>query len=218
MMSLIQTDGLKTNKHTSLATFKASAGDAVFLPRIQLTGSNSAAAQTGAVGIGHYCVVKGKDTYIDVGDEVNCLVVAWRHKALSTQGDVVVSYDPESDSYKKIAALSNTQNSGCLSGPEFLLYLPDSDEFVTFHMASKSAKQEAPNLYALMHKRATLKSKIAASAKFKWQAPVVIECSTPFDIPEMERIAVENDKFVDPKEATKELVGESDSAAVGRER
>ena len=82
-------------------------------------------------------------------------------------------------------------------------------------MNNKSARREAPNVKALLKSSGTLKVKIITTSQYKWQAPAITRCSTPFDVPSPEDINKEAGKFCNPAEAT---VEKDDTAAPARER
>ena len=70
-------------------------GTESYLPRLQLFSSKSDACAEGKIGIGHYGIVKDSDI-IDLGPELDAVIVSWRPKALQIDGDNIITvYDPE---------------------------------------------------------------------------------------------------------------------------
>lgn len=181
-----------------------------FLPRLQLMTSNSEACKSGEFPTNHYAQVNDSQN-LDLGKSVDCLILSWRPKALDMNGeDIVASFDPESDSYADIQKRSEEPNSGCMWGPEFLVYIPQTKAFATFFMGSKSARRVAPAVKGLMYKAATLDSKKVETTKFTWFVPDVTPCQSPFDAPDMDEIKEQVEKFQNPPEPAVEVAGDDD--------
>jgi len=171
------------------------AGD--YLPRLQLMTSNSDACKAGEFPVNHYALVRGKDLR-DLGESVDVLVVAWRPKALEIGDAILAVYDPKSMEFIRIQEKSAEQNSGCMYGPEFLIYIPSISEWATFFMGSKSSRNEAANMRTRMHKAATMASQKLSNKKFTWFSPLINSCTTPFALPTIEDIKKEAEKFNNP--------------------
>ena len=187
------------------ATFSTLATSAKWLPRLQMFGSKSDPVTAGLVPPATYAIVTGKDQYLQLGPMTDILVINWRPKALDLRGEKPVGYhNPESDSFKEVQEESFKQDSNCLFGPEFLVYVPQAKRFCTLLMGSKTARREAPNLRALIGKAATLRVTLIETKKYKWHAVVVQPCTTPFELPSPdETIAVQND-FPNPEDVIEE--------------
>jgi len=172
-----------------------------YLSRLQLMTSNSKQCKAGAFPVNHYATIS-QGNYKDVGKELDALVITWHPKAIEMGDEAVVStFDSESDLFKDIQERSEVADSGCMWGFEYLLYLPDTQEFTTFFFGSKSARREAPNMQAQLQKAATISSKLIETKKYSWQAPKITACSTPFDLPTQEEIAENIEKFNKEPEA-----------------
>ncbi len=183
-----------------------------FIGRLQLYGSKSDACAQGLIGIGRYGLVKD-DAITDLGPEVDAVIVSWRPKALQVSGDnIITDYDPKGDTYQKIQELAGVSDSGCMYGPEFLLWIPSQSQFVTYFMSSKTARREARKMEPLLGKAATFKCKLIETARYKWHGPVVVPCSTPLDVPPIEDIQVEVSKFQNPPKSDVEIVDEDNSS------
>jgi hypothetical protein len=182
-----------------------------FLPRVQLYGGNSDAVKEGKIGVANYGLVRGKDQLEDLGKEVDVLVIAGRVKALdiSNTDAIVTSYDHKSDTFKDIAGRSGTQNSGCMFGPEYLIYVPSAKSYATFFLSSPTARREARSIHARLRKAATLKSQLIVGKKFKWHGPVITPCTTPFELPPVEEMTKQAEAFLNPKTTGPELATES---------
>lgn len=190
----------------------AKSGD--FLPRIQLMGSGSDAVKKGTFPMAHYALVHNKDKMDDLTEEVDMLVITWRPKAMDVNGEQVISvFDKDAPEFKRIVEEAGNSDSGCMFGPEFLVWLKSANQFATFFFASKSARRVAPNMKALLQKAATARVKFIETKKYSWHAPEVVACGTQFDIPDTASIREQAEKFVNPpvSEVEKDTEAESDS-------
>ena len=194
---------------TELDVFEALSDISGFPPRLQLFTSASDVVKEEKVPMNHWAIVDG-DNYIDLGTEVSVAILAVRAKALDTGNDIQCSHDAGSELFKDIVARSSVKNSGCMYGPEFLIYCPDTDGFVTLFMGSPTARREAKKMKPLLRKPAILKSKLNDNGKFKWQGPLVLPSENTVDLPDMERVNAEIEKFNNPPVDTVE-VAEEDS-------
>lgn len=190
-----------------------------FLDRLQLFGSKSDACAEGKIGIGRYGIVKDQKTIVDLGPEIDVVLVTWRPKALNTSGDILVSFDPSEKLYEEIKKLSKVKDSGCMHGPEFLIWLPSENTFLTYHMSSPTARREAEKMEPLLGKAATFKVQLIdpPKSKFKWHGPVVIPCSAALKVPKIEEIQAMADDFKNPSKSGVELADE-DTPESARER
>lgn len=213
--SLIPSDitntGLSTDQNEQLFSQITSGG---YLPRLQLCGSGSDLCKEGKIGIARYAFVIAKDNFIDLGPEVNTLVLAWRPRALDmNNGQVLSVYDVNSTEFKRIQEKSKIQNSRCMFGPDFLVYVPAIKKFASFFMGSPTARREAPQVKALIGNAATLKARLIKNNEYSWHGPVCVQCSQPLDIPEMDLIKSEIEKFRNQKEVEVETAPETSDRA-----
>jgi len=189
-------------------------GDDSFLSRLQLYGSKSDAVAESKIAMGHYGIVTDGDI-TDVGEDVDAIVVDWRAKALQIDGENIIDeHNPKSETYKQIKALSEVKDSGCMHGPEFLLWIPSQNRFVTYFMSSKTARRESRKVLPFLRKAVTLKCKLIVTAKYKWHGPVVIACSTPLDTPDPELLEKIIESFKNPPKSDVEVVPEDESTRV----
>ncbi len=180
-----QLAGLAPGKYSDDKAFLSVAAGAGFLPRVQLFGANSGDVKRGKIGMGRYGLVRGKEQIEDLTVSCNCLVLSWRPKAMRIDGDdITVVYNPQSEAFGKICADSEEPDSGCMYGPEFLIFLPEAQPacYATIFFSSKTMRREAPNLKGLIGKAATLKSHLIETKKFSWHGPLVLPCSTPLPV------------------------------------
>lgn len=177
-------------------TFKAMTADMQsFLPRIQLGGGQSEAVKEGKLPMAHWGLFQG-ESIIDLGAEVDVIVLAWQPKAMDTSSDPPVSVIKYDDpKFVEIKEKSAVENSGCMWGFEFLVYIPKQEQFAAYFMASKTARREAPAVKALIGRTATLKIKFIKNAKYSWHGPQVTPCSTPYEVPTAEEMQDAAKKF-----------------------
>ena len=186
------------------------AGPQSYLPRLQLFGSKSDACATGDIAIGHYGLVLDSGI-VDLGEELDAVIVSWRPKALQIDGDTIITeYNPETDLYQKIKELSFVSDSGCMFGPEYLLWINGQNQFATYFMSSKTARREAKKVHPLVGQAATFKCKLIEYKKYKWHGPVVISCSAPLEVPSLEVIQATVESFQNPPKSDVELAPETE--------
>lgn len=186
--------------------FKKAAKTGDYLPRFQLMTANSEQVKSGEFPTNHFALVQDQK-FIDLGEKVDGLIVAWRPKALEIDEIIVTVHDPDDEEFQRIMTKSNEPGEmSCMYGPEFLLWLPESGEFTTFFMCSKSMRRESPNVKSLMRKGATFKSKKISTPKFTWWSAIAEKCTTPFDLPDQTKLEKEYHKFMNPEVKTVERV------------
>lgn len=210
--ALVPVDVLGADDGGALAVASASS----FLPRVQLFGGNSDACKEGRIPIGQYGLVAGKDDLEILGPEVDVLVLAGRAKALQTGSSIISVYDHNDPVFKQIQADSDVKDSGAMFGPEYLLWVPQSDSYATFFMSSKTARRESKAIHALIGFAATLKAKLINGEKYKWHGPVVVKCTAPtFTVPGADLMREQIAKFKNPPKSKIEAAG---SSSESRER
>lgn len=204
---------LQASDTTALAAASTAGG---FLPRVQLYGSKSGACTEGKIPIAHYGLTRDKDQIDDLGEQVEIVVLAGRVKAMEINKDgVLVNYDPKSDEYARIAAASDEKDSGCMFGPEYLIYVPKAQTFATFYMASKTARRVSPDVLTRMHKAAVLSAKLIKTDKYSWHGPVCKPLDVPtFEVPPVDEIQKHITTFLSPRSS----VMEKDTDGGGRDR
>lgn len=189
-----------------------SSGDA-YLQRLQLFGSKSDACAEGKIRMGRWGLVND-DTITDLGEEIDLVILAFRPKALSiSDGTIITNHDVKSDTYAAIKEKSFEKDSGCMYGPEFLVYVPNADVFATYFASSKTARREAKSaIKPLIGSAATFKCKLIdpPASKYKWHGPVALPCSTPMELPDMEIIQREVEKFKNPPKSEVEVADDED--------
>lgn len=186
--------------------FKELTSASDFLARFTLYGSNSDACKRGLIPVGQYGYTKDGKTIVNCGNQVHCFVLAFRYKAMDLSGDTPKSYhNPKSEDFERIRLLSGDNDNHCLCGPEFLLFLPKHNCFVTFFMASKTMRREAPNVKMFcptvenpQAKPATFHPKFIEKGTYSWHGPEITECSFALETPDAESLVKELTKFHNP--------------------
>lgn len=192
-----------------------------YLPYFRLYGSNTDAVKEDKIGVAHYGMERdGKIT--DAGKEVEVVILAGRHKAVQTGDNMIVDYHPDivdskvtNSTYAHIMKMSGVKDSGAMFGPELLLWIPSLTSFVTWHLNNKTARREAKhvNIDSFYGKAATLKSKLIdpETSKYKWHGPVITELSAKLEIPPVEEIQEQVEKFLNPPRNQVEITTASGS-------
>lgn len=218
----------------SSAAFDDIAKSSDYQSRLQLY-TKGAAIDEGRIKPGHYGIPKGKEKIVDLGETVDVLVLARRAKAVDmTDRDAIrVSYDSESDEFKRIAETSKEKESNCMYGVSFLIYERTTREFLEFYCGSKSAREILQEVYSFMPLSPaeakivgqephgpipmTLAANYVKKGRFSWHAPEVRPCSTPFaNVPDMATITKEIIKFVNVKNDGVETAPETAKKARAR--
>lgn len=190
------------------------AGSTGFLPRLQLVAASANLVKKKLAEGGTYVIVQGKDKIIHaLGDNVSMLVLGWRPKALRFGEKTVNYYNPNSPLFKQVETDSTQKDSGCMFGPEYLVYLPDHDVLATFHFNNPTMRQAASPMKQNLGGGVTCRVELIEK-KHSWYAPVITACSTPPNLPTPgtperaawnERIKLQIEKFNTPKESEEEL-------------
>ena len=187
-----------------------SGGD--FLARFQLFGSKTDAVAEGKIPVAHYGLVKGDDI-MDLGLEVDVVIITWRSKAVQIKPEFVVSHTVKSELFQKIKAMSTVKDSGCMYGPELLLWLPEAGVFAVYHMNSMTARREFKSTVCkLIGKAATFKVHLIDNKRYKWHGALALPCSAPLTVPSEDIINKEAAKFLNPETPEPEIAPEDDRA------
>jgi len=194
----------------------------LFLPRLQLEGSNSNLVRYKKVQAGTWSVISGKDQFENLGESIDVLCLTYRSKALdlNDRKNIAASFDKNSDLFKSIVAASQNKSKGYMYGLEFLVYVPDvkgEQKFATLFMGNPTMRQEAKNFKPLIGKPVTLKTKLISNTEFTWEAPVILPCTGGLSsYPTQEEMTLQMQIFVDPpKDKVVETVPDDEVAGVG---
>lgn len=199
------------------AVFKEATKTGDWLQRLQLMTSNSAKCKSAEFPVNHYALVDGSNL-IDVGKDVDVLIISWRPKAIEMGEEIITVFDPTTPEFARIQAKSDEKDSGCMFGIEFLVWVPVQKVFATFFLGSKSSRREAAAVKALCRNAATLKSHLIETKKFSWQSPCVTACSNKLEMPDMDKLEKENEKFINPPVSETQTADAAEAKATSRER
>jgi len=186
-----------------------------YLPYVGLYGSNSKEVKKGEFPMGHFGLKQGK-TLVDLGPEVPMLFLAWRAKAMDFK-NVLSFFDTSSAEFKDVQERADQKNSGCGFGPEFLVWLWEPEPvFATYFMASKTARNEAPNLLGPLEKQGAnckiQKGELIETKEYSWHGPVTKDYEmAPTILPEVEKMQEIINKFKNPPAAQQEVAEEESS-------
>jgi hypothetical protein len=212
--ALIEIPSDETAVTTTNDVFNAVTKSGNYLPRIQLMTSNSSKCKAGEFPVNHFALVVDQD-FVDLGESIDLLVIDWRPKAIEMGDEVMSVFDVEDPEFKRIQSLAGEKDSGCMFGPEYLVYEPTQGVFATFFMGSASLRREARAMNTRLRKLATLVPVKISTRKYTWFTPKVGDCSTPFEIPGDSEIRPVWEAFKNPAKPTVERAPEG---AGGRER
>ncbi len=206
------------SEQTAISKYSDDAFDSMtkggWLPRLQLMTANAEKCKKNEFPLNHYALVDGQ-TFNDLGETVDVLLLGWRPKALEIDDEILTVYNPEDAEFQRIQGRADTEkDSGCMWGFEFLVWIGGIRGFATFFCGSKSARKEAKNIKGMMSKAVTLRSHFIETKKYSWQACQAVLCSTPMDMPSTAAYKAELDKFNNPEVSTVEKVEETSGRAV----
>lgn len=206
----------------------ASTAGAEYLPRLQITAMNSKLVAGRKALPGDLVCVWTAENLKQLGQEQDILFITMRPKALRIDekaGTILQYFNRNSDEFKKVQADSMVNDSGCMFGIEFLVYVPQIDAFAGFFCGSKTNRREAPAILKLMNKKpdtelpeygpamVTIKSFLIETTKYQWFGFKAIKCSAaPAKEPNPDELIEQIKKFNHPPESKVEKV---DTAATG---
>lgn len=167
-----------------------------FLPRLQLMTSSSKPCKSGKFPMNHFALVQGQQ-HTDLGESIDVLPLVYRPKALDTAETIIQSYSPATDEFQRIMSDAGVKDSGCMYGPEYLLWVPSQKVFATLFFSSATMRNEAPAMKSRQGKPCTLKPIHIDPPKSKhdWWSTQVLPCSTPFEMPTREALLEATDKY-----------------------
>ena len=197
-----------------------------FLPRLQFISKMSKFVEIDpAIPVNHFALIASDEEYKDLGSTVDVQVLSWRQKALDT-GAGKSYYNHQTEEFLEIQERSNIeQNSGCLYGPEYLVYIPEIDALATLFFGSKSLRFEVRKIQKLYegNQPVTMTSKVIepknGSKPYTCATPK--PCATPIAKPNADRmteIMKEIEKFNNPKSSQTDVEEEGKDAAPTTDR
>ncbi len=134
------------------------------MPRLEISCGNSACCQDGSISVGHFYLKDGEES-IDLGTEIDVMVLAMRAKALAFEPKLRIVYDQNHAEFAKIAEEAKEEDYAT-SGPEFIFYTEHG--FCTFYLKSTTAKRRGKSIAKHMGACSHLKVDQCSNDKFKW--------------------------------------------------
>ena len=205
----------------SSAEMAALAGPSSYLPRIQLMTDASEPVKEDIFPKDHFALILDQE-HTDLGAEVDLIVCGYRPKALELGEEVINVYDMKlvdgmaTGEFKRIMEMSEQADSGCMYGPEYLVYIPDHG-FATFFFGNKSLRRESKKMQAYMGKAVTAKAQLIKTKKYKYKSVAIALATREItDVPSESTFNEVSHKFLNPSSSEVERVEET--KATTRER
>lgn len=205
-------DGVDANPYVDEQALREVTKVGSWLPYLKLLDGNNPEVKAKRQELGTFAFVKNKNM-INLGEEFACMVFAWRPKAMIFGSPPTAYFDTQSESFKEIQATADEKDSGKGYGPEVLLWIPDHKEFVTYFLGSKTGRNEAPNLIALIEAktyRAKLKVNPITSPKYTWFGPKTSGTDIEMTMPPRDLLVDTLQTFNNPPKAVQEIEATGD--------
>ena len=169
-----------------------------YIPSVRVFDGSSKPCKAGKLPPGEIAIYKDADSYIQLGKEINALVIGFRPRAAIMEGGNVQNFfDDGSEEFKLVEAKAKQGVKNYNAGLEYLLYLPDTKAFAVFFLGNKSGRRESPKLKELLGRATTIKSQFVEKPNNSWWCADIHPCSTPFALPANEDIKEAVKLFVD---------------------
>lgn len=190
------------------------AGD--YLPALRVFGSESGIVKEGSFPMGHFGLYFSKDKILDLSEQIDVLVIAYRPRAsIMMSDDQPINYfDPENANFINVKDKAKAKTQGYLAGLEYLLWFPSVQHFGLFFMGNTTLRRESSNVKGYVGKAATLKIKLIKSKQYTWHGCETLSCDAPFQVPPNEAIKeVYDSKFANPKDSEVNIAEEETDRA-----
>lgn len=206
-----------------------SSGGASFLPRLQFVSNRSDLVTSQDFPANEYGLIRSKDEAIPVGKEIEAILLAWRSCFIAgmNEEEIIVSYWPNfnekgevtDDFCNSVIERSTQKDSGCMWGPQLLVWLPTQNEYATLFLGSVSARIESPKLIARIGYGSLLYGKKITSKKYgSWYIPAVKPCTTITNVPAPADAEAAIAAFTNPPKPDNQPEPVKDEEKTGRER
>lgn len=185
-----------------------------YLQRLQLAASSCDLCKTGKVMPGKWVIPTGDGECTVLGETADVLPIAVRNKAMdmTDKANIIASFDPECDEYKRIKA----QKKRSYHGQSYLVIERKTGELLELYFGNASGREESDKLKPFLPRPgrpsqvATLGARFIEGKDYSWHAPTIKKCSEPFTSgPDVKLIIAEKEKFMNPKEAEVEVEEET---------
>lgn len=227
-------NSLSVQSADDLRALDALSNSTSYLQRMQLYAKGKMGPNGSLIDAGHYGVPKSSDMIEDRGTTIDVIVIDRKAKALdmSDLENIIVSHDVKSKEFERIVyQAENVKDSGCAFGPCYLIYERVTKQFYEFFCGNKSGRRESANINLYLpvtkqmieeglttekkprfSKPLTLGSVYSKKGNFEWFSPTSEECLTPFDMPEVDAIRSEIERFRKNEEPEVETVDDSNKS------
>lgn len=183
-----------------------------YLPQLRVYGSESGVVKEGNFPMGHIGLYYSTDKVIDLGTQVDVLVITNRPRtSIMTGGEQPISFFTQGEAnFEEVKSKALQKQQGYMVGLEYLLWIPSVEKFAMFFMGNPTLRRESANVLALQGQAATLKIKLIKTKSYTWHGVECFKCDTPFDIPSVETIKETYEKyFANPKDSPVNVTGTS---------
>lgn len=197
-----------------------------WLPRLSVTTGSSKLVSSGQAQVGHVVLITSDTDWQDLGKEADVALVAFRSLALDMSGTPPLSYyDRKAKEFDDVMKRSESSNSNCSYGPQFLVWIPSVAKFATLHLGSKSSRKEGPAALTAMKQEdgsigigtVMIVPFFIKTPDFQWWTPTLKPSSTPITVlPDPEKFKAVLDKFNNPPVNNVERAPESASTSRAR--
>ena len=182
------------------------------LPRFSLYTSNSQEVKDGEFPTNTYGLKVGEILH-DLGKNVDIVVCGYRLTALQVTDDgFCSSHDSKSALFQSIMDIADNQGfgSGAIYGQEFLVWVPAHKMFATLMCGSKTSRNMAAGIKALVGEVATMSSKKIENKKYSWFGMTVAPSNVAVTVvPEEDAYAATMSAFTSEKGVARELAPEA---------
>lgn len=179
-----------------------------YFSRIQLVGSNSQYAKKKIVESGNYALISSKDAVTDLGRNFEIIPFVFRPLAMDTSGEqLIFNSDINSATFKSIQNRSDTKDSGCMWGANYLCWLPKPESYATFFCGTKTLRRFSGTFKNYMKVGCLLDSEVIEKGKYIWEGPVARAVAVPLTLPD--NAADMAKKFFEAKDTGVELAPET---------
>jgi len=154
---------------------------ASYLPYIIVTNGMSEVVKQGKVFPGKMARMKDQ-TGTELATPLNAIFCVSQPRAQQTTADgLSITTDSDSAEYKRIVAVvaSNAKNTGAMYGADFLVWLPDHNEFVSMFFSNASTRRMIAATVGMLGKPVQITVGPASNSKGDWFIPVITPSTTP---------------------------------------
>lgn len=186
-----------------------------WLCRVEQAANNSGAVAEGKRQGGNFYFVVKKDQEIDLGREFDAFLIEGRPCAIdfsNQKAGVLNYYDPSSPDFQRVKGLAAVKDSGCMAGPQLLLWIPKIKKFASYLLANATGKQQAGIAMDMRGQWVTFKYGVGRNNKGVWAAFNIIPCALPGEKPDEEAFNAQLHDFLNPKSGPEKDTSEAATA------